>query len=209
MGDRRATACSSIRASAAAPTCSPRPRGGGNDALRELVAATTGEATRVLELYAGSGNFTRDLRGKVTAVEEHPAAVQLGRVNAPGATHVVARVKDYLIKADDPPDLVLLDPPRSGTGPEVTALLNELGARRIVYVSCDPATFARDAARLTSYQLERLVPPRPGVPDLSRRGRRPVRSKTRTMNQRMAAAAWVTSFCDDGTSHRPLDHRLR
>ena len=46
------------------------------------------------------------------------------------------------------PDLIVVDPPRAGLGAEVTALLSEIAAPEIVYVSCDPATLARDLRAL-------------------------------------------------------------
>ncbi len=66
---------------------------------------------------------------------------------------------------EPPPDLVLLDPPRAGAGPEACRLLAQCKARRIVYVSCDPATLGRDLAaliqsgyRLLSLQLVDMFP---------------------------------------------------
>ena len=58
----------------------------------------------------------------------------------------------------DPPDLILLDPPRAGAGVDACQLLAAIGPRRIVYVSCDPATLGRDLAALiqSGYRLLRL-----------------------------------------------------
>ncbi len=121
----------------------------GNAALRAEVAAaiavTAGE--RVLELYAGGGNFTRDLiaaGATVTATDQHAPRVSA----APTARFVpgqVAEVVARLATVGQRFDAVLLDPPRTGAR-DVAALLAATGAARIVYVSCDPATFARDAA---------------------------------------------------------------
>jgi 23S rRNA (uracil1939-C5)-methyltransferase len=58
-------------------------------------------------------------------------------------------VEDFLKKAEDTPDLIVLDPPRSGLGAETAARLANLGAPEICYLSCDPSTLARDLAILT------------------------------------------------------------
>ncbi len=57
------------------------------------------------------------------------------------------------------PDVVVIDPPRKGCSPEVIALINEMSPDRVVYISCDPATLARDAARFGEYgwQVERFT----------------------------------------------------
>ena len=57
------------------------------------------------------------------------------------------------------PDLIVVDPPRTGLGPEITALLAEVAAPALVYVSCDPATLARDLRALTGsgYMIESIT----------------------------------------------------
>ena len=57
------------------------------------------------------------------------------------------------------PDVVVIDPPRKGCSPDVIALINEMSPRRVVYISCDPATLARDVARFGEYdwQAERFT----------------------------------------------------
>lgn len=109
-------------------------------ALLEAVGRAPGV---VLELYAGSGNFTRHLLGVAWAVhasDGDPAAVARGRRNAPGAAWAS---QPQAIAADT----VVLDPPREGA--DQTHLAAALRARRrIVYVSCDPQTLGRDARAL-------------------------------------------------------------
>ena len=58
------------------------------------------------------------------------------------------------------PDVVVVDPPRKGCGPDLPATLARMAPKRLVYISCDPATLARDAARLreVGYELRRAVP---------------------------------------------------
>ena len=125
----------------------------GNDALRALVveamAATAGE--RVLELYAGGGNFSRDLlaRGvELTASDERAPPSPPRTFVAGTALDVVADLVRRGVRFDS----VLLDPPRTGAR-GVVERLAALQPARVVYVSCDPATFARDAAHLASAGL--------------------------------------------------------
>ena len=79
--------------------------------------------------------------------------------NVPASVKAVgARTEDYLQSraVRKRPDLVILDPPRTGAGGAVIRSLVELGAERIRYVSCDPATLARDLAPLVraGYRIE-------------------------------------------------------
>lgn len=136
------------------------PIGGFSQANREVNAALVArvaelaqvEGMRVLELYAGSGNFTVALAPAAqsyTAVEQARDAVQALRLNLERRG-----VKAKLVEGDvagalagAPLDVVVLDPPRTGA-PGVLAKLLARKPRRIVYVSCDPATLARDVAEL-------------------------------------------------------------
>lgn len=124
----------------------------GNAALRalvrEAVAARAGE--RVFELHAGGGNFTRDLvaaGAQVTPTDQQAPAVPPPGFVRGAAAEVVAR----LVREQARFDAILLDPPRTGAR-EVVDQLGAL-ADRVIYVSCDPATFARDAAQLTAAGL--------------------------------------------------------
>ncbi|MBZ0237526.1 MAG: class I SAM-dependent RNA methyltransferase, partial [Deltaproteobacteria bacterium] len=139
----------------------------GNDALRALVreAVSPRSGERVLELYAGSGNFTRDLLAagaQVTASDSHPPPVlrlplaSLGVAQderGSGAARFLvggaAAVTRDLVGRGDRFDAVLLDPPRTGAR-DVVGELAAFGPARVVYVSCDPATFARDAEHLVA-----------------------------------------------------------
>ncbi len=133
----------------------------GNASLRALVRDAAGALAgrRVLELHAGSANFTRDLAAgaaHVVAVEEAAPAVALG-VRTLAARGLAERVEwraqpvgAALADAALRPDLVLLDPPRVGLAPGEAAALAALGAQVIVYVSCDPETLARDLGTLVT-----------------------------------------------------------
>jgi len=110
----------------------------------------------VLDLYAGVGFFTLPLGkvfSKVVSVDANLSATRDLQVNAETAGVTVVShnesVEDFLQKGSDTPDFVVLDPPRSGLGVAVAVRLANLGAQEIAYLSCDPATLARDLAILT------------------------------------------------------------
>jgi 23S rRNA (uracil1939-C5)-methyltransferase len=121
---------------------------------------------QVLDLYAGVGLFSLTLaatgREDVIAVEGDRASVSDLETNATafGSAVTVASesVESYLTTARTRPATVILDPPRTGVSADAMSTLVRLAAQRIVYVSCDPATMARDARRLldSGYRLERL-----------------------------------------------------
>ena len=107
---------------------------------------------RVLELYAGAGNFTVALAPgaqSYTAVEQSPDAVRALRSNLGARSLAVKIVEGDVVQklAGQPIDVVVLDPPRTGAAGVLTALALRK-PRRIVYVSCDPATLARDLGEL-------------------------------------------------------------
>ena len=115
-----------------------------------------------LDLYAGVGFFTIPLARrfeKVAAVEAHGPSAQNLAANV-GVVGLRARVypkpvEKFLTTASHHWDLVLVNPPRSGLTPIVVEHLRRVRSRRLVYVSCDPTTLARDLAHLTPspYQI--------------------------------------------------------
>ena len=117
-----------------------------NAALVAAVMRAVGDGPgEVLELYAGSGNFTRHLVAAAARVVAHDAdgrAVERGRRNAPAATWQAGRPP-----AGAAADTILVDPPREGLDGENFAAAAQ-ARRRLVYVSCDPQTLGRDAAKL-------------------------------------------------------------
>jgi len=122
---------------------------------------------KVLDLYAGIGTVSVAVArgcGSVTAVEENPRAVQLGRLNArinsARVEYLPGKVEDVLrgVRLGQH-DAVILDPPRAGCEPAAIAELVRLGAGRVVYVSCEPSTHARDIAALVrgGYRVRRAA----------------------------------------------------
>jgi len=114
-------------------------------------ATAGGGGGRAWDLYAGVGLFTLPLARKferVTAVESGKGAADNLEHNAARAGVEVEAVRDtverYLASAGTAPDFVLADPPRAGLGQDVVAHLTRLRPPRLVIVSCDPATLARD-----------------------------------------------------------------
>jgi len=129
--------------------------------VRELTPVTAGD--HVVDCYAGVGLFSVALASdgaRVTAIESDAGACADARVNAAGLPVDVRRADLAAPPAPDAPvDAVVLDPPRTGAGAVVTDWIAGLAPRRVTYVSCDPATFARDARALANHgmRLERLV----------------------------------------------------
>jgi 23S rRNA (uracil1939-C5)-methyltransferase len=124
------------------------------DLLKTVISGAQGG--RALDLYAGVGFFALPLAKafeRVVAVDANLAATRDLYANAEKAGVTIAtfneHVEVFLKKTAEKPDLVVLDPPRAGLGAEAAAKLAALGAPEIVYLSCDPATLARDLAVLT------------------------------------------------------------
>jgi len=122
-----------------------------------LVECVTKDAHGALawDLFAGVGLFARQLGAqfeRVVAVEIAPSATATLGANLAetGGVAVKATTVDFLRKnkRDQRPDWIVVDPPRAGLGPDVTKLLGEIAAPAITYVSCDPATLARDLKAL-------------------------------------------------------------
>ncbi len=107
--------------------------------------------TLAWDLFAGVGLFARQLTprfNKVVAVESAPTATAALAANLGGTTGeaIPTSTLDFLHQncSGPRPDLVVVDPPRTGLDGGVSTLLTEIAAPRLVYVSCDPATLARD-----------------------------------------------------------------
>ena len=125
--------------------------------LGPLLEFALGDASgeRALDLYSGVGLFTLPLSRqfqKVTAVEANPVAVRFARRNLQDNARVIAAgVADWFRSAPmRHVDFVLLDPPRAGAESVVIKSILDLRPAQISYVSCDPATLARDLRKLIS-----------------------------------------------------------
>ncbi|WBW49463.1 23S rRNA (uracil(1939)-C(5))-methyltransferase RlmD [Peptoniphilus equinus] len=122
----------------------------------------------ILDLYSGIGTLSLLMHNakSVTGVEIVSAAVDDARENAAAAGYdnlhfisgAVEDTIDALIDRDQGVNKVMVDPPRGGLKASVVAKLNELQAERIVYISCNPATQARDIALLKGYSVTEVVP---------------------------------------------------
>ena len=124
-------------------------------------------ASAVLDLYAGVGLFAVALaalgRSGVTAVEGDRISGADLRRNArafgPSIDVHVAGVEEYLASGRaQRPSAIIVDPPRAGLSKEAVGAIGAQGAALVVYVSCDPATLARDTRRLvdSGYSLEAI-----------------------------------------------------
>jgi 23S rRNA (uracil1939-C5)-methyltransferase len=132
----------------------------------ELLAP--GPSDRVLDLYAGIGTISLAVArqcARVVAVEESPRAVALGKLAARinSARNVEfrhGRVESLLREVRlDSHDAVIADPPRAGLDPAAIAEVLRLGVERILYISCEPSTQARDVAALVrgGYRVRRAA----------------------------------------------------
>ena len=133
------------------------------------LAGLTGRET-VLDLYCGAGTITLCLAKharRVIGGEIVPEAIDNARENARrnGVANAeffcgdAGEIAAHLASEDLRPDVVVVDPPRKGLGEEVIAAVAGMAPERVVYVSCDPATLARDVKRFSAlgYAAARAV----------------------------------------------------
>lgn len=132
-------------------------------------AALTGQET-VLDLYCGAGTITLSMARyakRVIGAEIVPEAVENAKENAQinGITNAeffcgdAGTIAQTLAERELRPDVIVVDPPRKGLGDEVIPVIAAMGAKRVVYVSCDPGTLARDVKRFAAagYQASRAA----------------------------------------------------
>ena len=127
-----------------------------------VVAGRSGDIA--LDLYAGVGLFSAALAASfrhIVAVESSQGSAADLKYNSPRNVKAVRSTVDTYLAGQGAkvrPDYVVVDPPRAGLGERVASGVAKLGAPRVTYVSCDPATLARDLITLTGagYRVERL-----------------------------------------------------
>ncbi|MGQ9681265.1 MAG: class I SAM-dependent RNA methyltransferase [Anaerolineae bacterium] len=132
--------------------------------VRQYAALQAGDA--VLDLYSGVGTFGLNLAGaaaRVILVEESPSAAADARANAEGLGHVEVvqgAAEDVLPRLQGPFAVAVTDPPRAGMDRRALQALANLAPDRIVYVSCDPGSLARDVRYLAEhgYRLVEATP---------------------------------------------------
>jgi 23S rRNA (uracil1939-C5)-methyltransferase len=137
--------------------------------VRRLAALSGNEI--VYDLYSGAGTialFLASAAQTVVGVEQVPEAMEDARINAgingventhfyTGDTKDV--IDNAILNLHGPPDVIITDPPRSGMHREVVERIVELAPSRVVYVSCNPATQARDVALMAdSYHIKSVHP---------------------------------------------------
>lgn len=145
-----------------------------NTKMAEILYAKTLEASQltgretVFDLYCGTGTiglFCASKAAKVYGIELNASAVENAKANAErngikNAEFIAGDVQEILQTFKSAPDVVLVDPPRNGLAPKVVDGVAAFGPKRIVYVSCNPASLARDAAlfKKTGYSLVSVQP---------------------------------------------------
>lgn len=136
---------------------------------KEFAALTGNEV--VYDLYTGTGTiaqFISDQASKVIGIEYVKEAIEDARINAEAngitnCTFFDGDMKDILtadfIREHGKPEVMIIDPPRAGMHPDVVKVIMEAAPERIVYVSCNPASQARDLAMMSPmYEITAVQP---------------------------------------------------
>jgi len=140
--------------------------------LYDTVKTMAGSGRRLLDLYTGVGTIALWLAerfSEVAGIEENPTAIEDAEANAElngieNARFLAEPTENFLRELDPHAGgkelTIVVDPPRAGCEPQVLDAITQLRPGRMVYVSCDPATLARDLKFLTQqgYRLEDIQP---------------------------------------------------
>lgn len=137
--------------------------------VRQFAALTGTEL--VYDLYTGTGtiaNFVSRQARQVIGIEYVPEAIEDARINSEinginNTSFIAGDMKDILteefVYQHGKPDVIITDPPRAGMHPDVVKVILQTAPQRIVYVSCNPATQARDLQSLDSeYEVKAVQP---------------------------------------------------
>ncbi|MBT3391280.1 MAG: class I SAM-dependent RNA methyltransferase [Chloroflexi bacterium] len=122
--------------------------------------------TTLIDAYCGTGLFSAFLAphvGRLIGIDSSSSACEDFEINLDEYDHVAlyeAPVEDVLPELDPNPEIIVVDPPRSGLARQTLDAILALGPDVLAYISSDPATLARDAKRLTTggYQLQQITP---------------------------------------------------
>ena len=137
--------------------------------VREFAQLTGNEV--LYDLYTGTGTialFLAKMASKVVGIEYVESAIEDAKVNAKdnkidNCSFFAGDMKDILsnqfVEQQGKPDVIILDPPRAGIHPDVAKVILEAAPKRVVYVSCNPATQARDLALMSeNYRITKVQP---------------------------------------------------
>ena len=125
----------------------------------------------VYDLYTGVGSIALYVSGsckRVVGIEQIESAIEDAKVNSEinkihntsfFAGDLKDILNDYFIRTHGKPDVIITDPPRAGMHEDVTRKIAEIGAEKVVYVSCNPSTQARDLALMAhQYNIVKIQP---------------------------------------------------
>lgn len=125
------------------------------------------EKRNLLDLYCGIGNFSITLSGffkNIVGVDSNGDSIKLAKRNSDSndlvnVKFVQDKCRSYLAKLKEAPDVLLVDPPRNGMK-DLLGHIDKIKPRNIIYISCNPSTFARDIKTLTesNYKIKRIKP---------------------------------------------------
>lgn len=126
--------------------------------LVETVRNAAGSGKYLIDLYSGVGFFASLLREnfeRIVTVEREPGALRHAKRNVPGAKNVSAPAEEWLLRNDaSGADVLIVDPPRTGLLPSALEAIAKANPKKLLYVSCDPATLARDFRKFSDRGYE-------------------------------------------------------
>jgi len=122
-------------------------------ALRDIKKFTTeSDATSIVDLYSGVGSIGLSV-GAHTLVDSDTESIRFAKMNAANNETVIHSTSEQAVEHINSADILIVDPPRAGLHGYVTDAIEEYQPRYVVYLSCNPATQARDIGHLGSYKI--------------------------------------------------------